>query len=150
MNREAALNESFGTNSELATAMRSLISEHPEIWRKGCNGDELSIDERVVYVQLMSAYNSFYFSRWSRARSGISGASPDRWTLSVAVNMYRHKGFRDTLRRVHAASPGEGAPVSVTDTEINSGGWPGAVERSYNQLVVSNVELPSDSDLCGI
>jgi len=65
--QEIAAFEGMTDSSERLLAYRTILAEHADAWAKGCQGEELTPEERV---QFASTYESFILSSyigWSRA-----------------------------------------------------------------------------------
>jgi hypothetical protein len=62
---------SFG--GEMTLQVQSMLAEHPEIWRKGCLGEEMSDTESVVFYRLFNAFTHRNFITWRRTTLGLTG-----------------------------------------------------------------------------
>ena len=140
LSRSIALNESFANTAEASIAINSFLAEHASIWYAGCTGEELTIEEKAVFVKLVTAADRLNFARYQRAIQGVSTARSRFFTLAIASDMQRFPGFRDTWREVakimNSLSPGES--------------WFAEVESVYSDLTGSSDNTNVDATLCGI
>ena len=72
--REIARAEWTGILSQEQIAIDGLLMEQPEVWRKGCVGDDLSPAERTIFARQFSAFHHLAFARWLRGNIGINNA----------------------------------------------------------------------------
>jgi hypothetical protein len=71
--REIARLEWTGVLAAEQIALDSLLASEAEVWRKGCDGSDLSPAEQVVFVRQFSSFHHFAFARWIRGNVGLTG-----------------------------------------------------------------------------
>jgi hypothetical protein len=91
--REIARGEWTGILSQEQIAIESLMMEQPEVWRRGCVGDDLSPTERTIFVRQFNAFYHLAFARWLRGNIGINGADPQWVSKEYAKNLHRYSGL---------------------------------------------------------
>ena len=105
--REIAWAEWTGILSQEQIAIESLFMEQPEVWRRGCVGDDLSPPERTIFVRQFNAFYHLAFARWLRGNIGINGADPLWVSKEYAKNLHRYAGLgRCGLSGKNPGSPG--------------------------------------------
>ena len=144
LSRSIALNEGFATQNELAIALMSMQSENADVWQRGCLGEELTQEEKVVFGKIFAATVNYRFTLWSRANVGLMGASPERWARYVAFDRYQFTGFNEYWI--------EGLNRRNPDRELSTeamGPWQADIERVYEEYVSSNTPKDLDVSYCG-
>jgi hypothetical protein len=91
--REIARSDWTGVLSQEQLAFDSLLMEQPEVWHKGCLGNELSPSERNIFIRQFSAFYYLSFARWLRGNIGINGADPEWVAKEYAKNLHRYPGL---------------------------------------------------------
>ncbi len=94
--REIARSDWTGVLSQEQIAYDSLLMAQPEVWRKGCLGDELSPSERNIFIRQFSSFYYVAFARWLRGNIGINGADPGWVSKEYAKNLHRYPGLGKT------------------------------------------------------
>ena len=142
--REIARLEWTGVLTAEQIALDSLLGSEPEVWRKGCEGAELSPVEQTVFVRQFSSFHHFAFARWVRANVGVTGANPRFVSKEYAKNVHRFAGFREMWEvwkasRVEADAPFEDGIL----------GFPEQVDSWLPVLEEEDPNPGTDVSLCG-
>ena len=91
--REIARAEWTGILSQEQIAIDGLLMEQPEVWRKGCAGDDLSPAERTIFARQFNAFHHLAFARWLRGNIGINNADSAWISKEYAKNLHRYAGL---------------------------------------------------------
>ncbi len=91
--REIARAEWTGILSQEQIAFDGLFVERPEVWQKGCIGDDLDPAEKIIFARQFSALYHLAFARWLRGNIGINGADPLWVSKEYAKNLHRYAGM---------------------------------------------------------
>ena len=69
--------ELFDRAEEQLRGFRGFISEHADVWHRGCSGAKLSGEDKVIFVAIYNTYIDHNFLRWMRyAISDVIGTDP--------------------------------------------------------------------------
>ena len=97
--QEIAIADTYSSPAESAGTLASLVSEYPNIWRRGLDGEELSPDDELRFRALVQAVETHFFNMFLRYfRLGID--DPSKIARNYAFAIHNHPG----LRRVYLAS----------------------------------------------
>ncbi len=141
--RLQAGSDGFSNASDTTISVLALISDHADIWRKGCLDEDLLPDESIIFQKLIAAYSNRNFTSWFRANLGLTGASPERFARVQAMNRYRFPGFnRVDLETRRAMSPRFELSAGTTP-------WEDEVDLFYDELVESGAPKNVDVSYCG-
>jgi len=94
--RSLSLGERIISGGEREMSLRGLIVDHADLWSRGCMGEELTREERIVFVQIFGGYYYKYFTSW--IVSGTASGSPQAGEIAIntmAVNAHQFPGFRE-------------------------------------------------------
>jgi hypothetical protein len=143
--REIARLEWTGILTAEQIALDTLLGGDADVWRKGCEGSELSPTEQTIFVRQFSSFHHFAFARWIRANVGVTGANPLFVSKEYAKNIHRFPGFREMWEhwkssRIEVEAPLEDGILGFPD-QVDS--WLPVLER---EEPVSN----TDTSMCGI
>jgi hypothetical protein len=143
--REIARLEWTGILTAEQIALDELLAGEADVWRKGCEGTELSPRERTVFVRQFSSFHHFAFARWVRANVGVTGANPRFVSKEYAKNIYRFPGFRSMWETWKASRIKADAPL-----EDGILGFPEQVDGWMPVLEQEEPDPSTDISLCGI
>jgi len=88
-----AIVDTYGSITESNEAALALISAHPDIWKKGLIGDELSVSDEIVFSGMVRAVMS-HFQHMAIRFSRIGPMDPDRVLHNFAYAIYIFPGLR--------------------------------------------------------
>ena len=89
----AANDAAFASDAAIVAEVESLVTSYPDVWRRGCQGEELDSTEALIFAQVHHAYIFQYFLRWLRERKGLEVSSAALSIDNLAMNIYRNPGF---------------------------------------------------------
>ena len=79
--------------------MLSLMTEHADVWQRGCTGEELSGAESAQFAKIFTVYANNNFTSWRRLElTDYRNTSSDNSIRSYAANIHRYPGFAATFR----------------------------------------------------
>lgn len=142
--REIARLEWTGVLAAEQIALDSLLASEAEVWRKGCDGSDLSPAEQVVFVRQFSSFHHFAFARWIRGNVGLTGANPLFVSKEYAKNIHRFPGFREMWSRWKSSRIDAQAPL--TDGIL---GFPEEVDSWIPVLEQEQPNPGVDVSMCG-
>ena len=90
---QAANDTAMASDSSIIVDMESLVLSNADVWRRGCEGDDLEPTEALIYSHIHHAYTFQYFLRWTRDIKGLDVSSADLSIDNLAMNIYRNPGF---------------------------------------------------------
>ncbi len=92
--RSLSISERLSSGAANEIEVKAAVAEHADVWLRGCRGDELLLEEQVVFTQLVRAYSFNNFMKWRIAGHGVSDAANESiFPDSVARNIHRFEGF---------------------------------------------------------
>jgi hypothetical protein len=142
--REIARLEWTGILAAEQMALDDLLGSEAEVWRKGCEGSELSPTELTVFVRQFSSFHHFAFARWVRANVGVTGANPLFVSKEYAKNIHRFPGFREMWGSWKSSRIEVEAPL-----EDGILGFPEEVDSWIPVLQQEEPESSFDASMCG-
>lgn len=89
----AANDAALASDSAIVAEVESLVLDNPDVWRRGCSGEDLEPTEALIYSHIHHAYVFQYFLRWVRDRKGLDVTSAALSIDNLAMNIYRNPGF---------------------------------------------------------
>jgi hypothetical protein len=98
LNRSVATSEAVSTSRQISANVNQLIIDNAATWTKACVGEELSLEEKTIFVSIVSAVEGEFLNQWLRNQEGFITPSslPIRTpTQIMALNMYFFEGFRE-------------------------------------------------------
>lgn len=121
-NQDIALADGISAAVQRQYLIADVIGQAPDVWVKGLAGQELSVTERVHFVELADAHFLSNFSAWSRSLAiGNRQESADRWVRELALDLYIHPGLKeywDSAQERYAYT--QGASDSEFDDLVNA------------------------------
>ena len=93
LSRSIARSEGFNQINELNQGLSEMIASHPDVWHRGCLGEELTPEESIIFSKLAQARVVHGFTQWGRAQAGISTNIPEAIAYSLALNIYLFPGL---------------------------------------------------------
>lgn len=91
--RQIASMDQLGIARQLVSEFRSMITDHADVWYRGCAGEQLTDVERLVFEQLVSEYGDLAFTLYARGTIGVYEGS-SRWIDNYAANLHRFPALR--------------------------------------------------------
>lgn len=108
--------------------MLSLMAEHADVWQRGCNGEELSAAERVLFGKIFTVYANNNFAAWRRLELTDFRDIRSEYVINAfAANIHRYPGFA-------AANSSQLAWDKLGIGDL------GAAEGDYQRLIFLRVE----------
>ena len=144
LSRSIAESEQMEANATLNTNLRELILLNSDVWNRGCLGEELTPNERIVFNNIATAATNFRYTQWAKAGSGIYFGAPETAAMRLALNRYRYPGFNQAYI--------ENWEAQRNDTEYkpeNLESWALAVENQYQGLIASGAPRDFYDGWCG-
>lgn len=144
LSRSIAESQHLEANAGLASDLRQLILLNADVWNRGCLGEELAPNERIVFNSIVHAAINFRYTQWAKAGVGISFATPEFAARNLALSRYRYPGFD----RAYI----ENWEAQRSDTEYNLEEletWALAVENQYQSLIASGAPRDFHDGWCG-
>ena len=89
----AANDAAMASDSSIIADIESLVLSHPDVWRRGCEGDELDPTDTLIFSHIHHVYTFQYFLRWGRDIKGLDVSSAELSIDNLAMNVYRNPGF---------------------------------------------------------
>lgn len=89
----AANDASMASDASIVAEIESLVLSNPDVWRRGCEGEDLEPTEALIYSHIHHASMFQYFLRWLRDIKGLDVASAELSIDNLAMNIYRNPGF---------------------------------------------------------
>lgn len=99
----AANDASLASDAAIVAEVESLVITYPDVWRRGCLGEDLEPTEALIFAHIHHAYVFQYFLRWLRETKGLDVSSAPLSIDNLAMNIYRNPGFAREWNR-HGAS----------------------------------------------
>jgi hypothetical protein len=91
---EVAQLEMFDRSVEQQREFADWITQHAEIWQRGCIGEELSDTDQLVFAQIYNVYINHTYLRWLRFKvSDFAGGDGQYLIDSFAANIHRYPGI---------------------------------------------------------
>ncbi|MEQ9342370.1 MAG: hypothetical protein RIN53_04810 [Gammaproteobacteria bacterium] len=138
-----AQTETYGAGNEINANFHSVIVENADVWQRGCLGEQLTDEERSIFAHIFFMYQNKSFVFYARSQTGLLDRDSDGIAMDSAIQRYRYPGINEMwIQRVSATSPNYEYRAT--------GGWWGAVESAYQQLLLSDYPKEADPALCGI
>ena len=100
---KAANDAAMASDASIIAEIESLVLSNPDVWRRGCEGDDLEPTEALIFSHIHHAYTFQYFLRWGRDIKGLDVSSADLSIDNLAMNIYRNPGFAREWK-AHGAS----------------------------------------------
>ena len=144
LSRSIAQNEGFVTSAELAESVFSLQATHADVWQRGCLGEELSVQDGVIFLKVFRAVVDRRFASWARANIGITRGNPAFFAYGTALDRYRFPGFNEMWVNDISSRNIE------FDYQTSLDGWGQAVEEFYLEFTDSNAEKNVGVAFCGL
>jgi len=144
LSRSIAESEQMEANAALNMNVRELILLNSDVWNRGCLGEELTPNERIVFNNIAAAANIFRYTQWAKAGAGIYFGAPETAAMRLALNRYRYPGFNQAFIEEWEAQR--------NDTEYDAEeleGWTLAVEIQYQNLIASGAPRDLHDGWCG-
>lgn len=141
MNRQVAVNDTFGSAASVTPDVIDLIISRPSVWERGCAGEELNREDEVIFGGLVQAVDRHFFYRYRRIRDGITSGDPIRPASRVARNRALFPGFDRKWQELYRTG-GAG--------EDEGGEYGDIIRAQYEILKQSLEKSPVDSTLCGL
>jgi len=91
---QAAREDSLLNEHATIVAMAAIVAENADVWRRGCEGENLDPTEHLIFTQIFYTYVWQHFLQWVRTREGISTASAALAVDIMAINLHRNSGLR--------------------------------------------------------
>ena len=142
LSRSVATTEAVSTSRQISANVNQLIIENAATWTKACSGEELSVEEKTIFVNIVQAVEGEFLNQWLRNREGIlPSSSPIRTPTQVmALNMYFFERFRE-------------AWMSRRPTGFEHAGnedlWVKGIMEEYEYLQNNDPGFEVDVALCG-
>lgn len=95
----AASEEGIAGDLANMIAVESLVTANPDIWHRGCMGEDLSPPDQMVYTHIYHAYEFLHFMRWLRGNIGVHDAGEGLAIDNFAMNLYRSPGIQKEWQR---------------------------------------------------
>jgi len=93
LDRQVASSEGTAAINANRTAWAQVVTENADVWVRGLAGESLSAVEDAQFDVMASAYLFTYYTAWTRADDTISGETPSRFTMEVAIELHKHPGL---------------------------------------------------------
>ena len=91
--QEIALAQAFVDTSAVIIDLNQLITDNKEVWIKGLDGAELSLEENLTFRALCRANYMRKISHWVRAQR-LDAGDPNFIAQSFAYEIYTYPGLR--------------------------------------------------------
>jgi len=92
---EIAQLEMFDRSLEQQREFADWITQHADLWQRGCSGEELSDSEQLVFAQIFTLYISHNYLRWLRFMVTDFAGSDGQYLIDAyAANIHRYPGMR--------------------------------------------------------
>ena len=87
-----AIADTYGSVASTALQLAELIDGHGELWRKGLDGEKLSLDEQIEFYSLANAVEASFVLNWNRSIR-LGAASPKAQLRDYAIALHSHVGL---------------------------------------------------------
>ena len=111
--RQIAFDAATKTEAELIIAVQSIVSQNPDVWLRGCQGEELSDAEQLLFTQIFHAFDTLYFLRFVSFQAEVSSAGLIASVNTTALNVHRNPGYRHAWEERYAWRPRETADSNL-------------------------------------
>ncbi len=98
---------------ELIIGVQAIVSQNPDIWLRGCRGEELNDVEHLLFTQVFHAFDTLYFFRYVSTSTGVGSATVVASVHTMALNIHRNPGFRKTWEARHEWRPRDTASSNL-------------------------------------
>jgi len=136
--RSIATVDSYDGVASTDLQLAELIGDHSELWRRGLDGEELSVEEQIQFHVLAKAVESSFLISWRRALE-LDVYNPDSELRDYAMALHSHVGLRKYFEAKHSR-------YATTDAAFNEsadyGAFGGAVRERLEYLVTNSVPVP--------
>ena len=79
--------------------MLSLMTEHADVWQRGCAGEDLGAVERAQFAKIFIIYTNNNFAGWRRLEvSGYRQSKSEYNINGYAANLHRYPGMAIAFR----------------------------------------------------
>ena len=152
LSRSIAESEQIEANATLNTNLRELILLNSDVWNRGCLGEELTPNEKMVFNNIEEAANLFRYTQWAKASAGIyfggnqDTLEPETAAMRLALNRYRYPGFNQAYIEGWEAQRND-TEYDAEELELES--WALAVENAYQSLIASGAPRDFYDGWCG-
>ncbi len=144
LSRDLAVAESYDATNASMFEFENLVTEHIGIWRRGCLGEELELDEEMIFARLVGANVDLMRTLWRRINTGITPTNPENFPSWIASSRHRFTGYNDMYIRYRLYM---GQDVQTINP--NGTGFSANIERFYRDFAESDEELVPDVAFCG-
>ena len=91
---EVAQLEMFDRSAEQQRELADLITQHADVWQRGCVGEELSDTDQLVFAQIHNQFIVHTYLRWLRFKvSDFAGSDGQYLIDAYAANIHRYPGI---------------------------------------------------------
>lgn len=140
---EVAAEEAFAGDLANMIALDNMVVEHSEIWMRGCNGEDLSATDQVIFSRIYNSVQFTHFMRWARSHQGVKVINTTLTIDNMAMNLYRNPGLMDEWNRHWELRR------QLTD-ESDLHTWRELVNRRVAEYRTFEPEPLSDVSRCGL
>ncbi|MEQ9006763.1 MAG: hypothetical protein RLP12_02690 [Ekhidna sp.] len=130
--RTVADSQFINETANLTSSFNDKIINNSDVWIRGCMGEELNLNESLIFNYLAHSFVNHEFTRWGRDRT-FSG-SDGRGITPVARNLYNFPGIKAAWDSMSQ----RGSPEVLQ-----------AVTDAYESMKSSNTPKNIDASLCG-
>jgi hypothetical protein len=138
--QKIAVADTYGTVSDSALQLAELINGNADLWRRGLDGDELSLAEQIEFESIAASVESWFIMQWYRSKNlGASNAETDLRDFSIALHTHTglRRYFEAKSNRIIYTDTSFGVPVELTD-------WTGGIIEHLDYLTDKAVPVPEN------
>jgi hypothetical protein len=107
------LTDITSARTESAIALTQLVAEHRDLWMRGLDGEELAVDEEMIFFAIAEAIETYLFEEWSNLAQMGDGGFANDVLKDYAYQIYSYPGLRrlwqqdgERLRAQNSMNPG--------------------------------------------
>ena len=133
-----AIADTYGSVASTALQLAELIDGHGELWRKGLDGEKLSLDEQIEFYSLANAVEASFVLNWNRSIR-LGAASPKAQLRDYAIALHSHVGLRQWFEtKIDRFTQTDAA----FDVPLELGAFESAIVEQLEYLATNGVPVP--------
>ena len=143
--QQLAVEELVSYSNERQNAIRGLIVDNAEIWRKACMGEPLDPTSRIIAAKIFEAWTDHVIAEVILRRDGVSRSdrSQQRTIEEFVAQLWIYPGLSE-LGRARGEWHGGAVETSSNDGELGA-----RIEKRREELRARDFKFEGDPAWCG-